>query len=375
MKKTFTIHGVATIFVFGLLGAPSIAADDIKIGVMAPLTGNVAYWGNNVLLGAQMAADEINSSGGVNGSKIQLVSLDTAGDKAQAVSVIKKLIDSGVLVIVGTPTSGETFAVGPIANQAKVVYISPGATAAGVGKIGPFVFKNTLDDTVGAPLAVQYMVQERKIKRAALVFSNNNDYAVGLNKIWTEALKKNSIQLVASVSYSDGDTDFSAQVTKLKEANPDAVFLSGVAAEGGLLIRQAKQQGLNAPFVSGDGLEDATLFKLAGPAANGTILYTGYSTKNPAQHSQTFVTAFTKKFGKEPQINNALAYDVVKIYAAAILKAGKNSDGIRRAITEIQKFPGVSGTTTFNTKTGDAVKPAFLEEVRAEKFELIKVLE
>ena len=155
MKKTFTIHGVATIFVFGLLGAPSIAADDIKIGVMAPLTGNVAYWGNNVLLGAQMAADEINSSGGVNGSKIQLVSLDTAGDKAQAVSVIKKLIDSGVLVIVGTPTSGETFAVGPIANQAKVVYISPGATAAGVGKIGPFVFKNTLDDTVGAPLAVQ----------------------------------------------------------------------------------------------------------------------------------------------------------------------------------------------------------------------------
>jgi branched-chain amino acid transport system substrate-binding protein len=219
------------------------------------------------------------------------------------------------------------------------------------------------------------MVKERKIKRAAFVYSNNNDYAVGLNKIWVEALKKNNVPTVASVSYSDGDTDFSAQVTKLKEANPDAIFFSGVAAEGGLLIRQAKQQGLNAPFVSGDGLEDATLFKLAGSAADGTVLYTGYSTKNPAQHSQTFVAEFTKKYGKEPQINNALAYDVVKIYAAAILKAGKNPDGIRKFITGIQKFPGVSGTTSFNAKNGDAVKPAFLEEVRGSKFELIKVLE
>ncbi len=350
--------------------------ETIKVGVLQPLTGNVAYWGENALLGAKMAADELNAKGGIKGAPIEIISVDTAGDKAQAVNGMKKLLSDKITVVIGPVTSGETFAVGPVSNEAKVCYISPGATADGVGKIGPFVFRNTLNDSAGAPLTAKYMVEKKGVKKAALLYSNNNDYSVGLMKIWEAALNELKVQVVAKVSYSDSDTDFSAQVTKLKQSKPDAIFFSGVAAEGGLLIRQAKQQGLTCPFVSGDGLADEMLFKLAGAASDGVILYTGYSPENPADYAQKFVNDFKAKHGKEPQINNAQAYDAMKILAMAIEKAGAGSpDGIRKAITETKRFPGVSGVTTFNDKNGDAIKPAFLQEAKGGKFQLITVLE
>jgi len=361
---------------FSLVGCGQTSST-IKIGVLQPLSGNVAYWGSNALMGAQMAADEINDAGGINGKQIEIVKMDTAGDKAQAMAGIKKLTGQGVAAIIGPVTSGETFAVGPIANESQVVFISPGATADKIGDIGPFVFRNTLNDSVGAPLTVGYVIEKYGFKKVALLFSNNNDYSVGLKQIWADALGKTSgVQILGEVSYSDGDTDFSAQVTSLKNLAPDAVFFSGVAAEGGLILRQARQLGLNIPFVSGDGVLDETLFKLAGDAANGVILYTGYSPENPADYAQKFLADFKAQYEKEPQINSAQAYDAMKIIAEAIKQAGpEDKDGIRQAITEIKDFPGVSGVTTFNDQDGNAVKPAFLLEIKDGKFELLDILE
>lgn len=378
MKKfTFVLIGILLVLTSLTLVGCSQKSSSIKIGVLQPLSGNVAYWGNNALMGAQMAADEINTAGGINGKKIEIVQLDTAGDKVQAVAGIKKLIGQGVAAIIGPVTSGETFAAGPIANDSKVVYISPGATADKIGDIGPFVFRNTLNDSVGAPLTVDYVVKKYGFKKVALLFSNNNDYSVGLKKIWADALGKSSgVQIVGEVSYSDGDADFSAQVTSLKNLKPDAIFFSGVAAEGGLILRQAKQQGLNAPLISGDGVLDDTLFKLAGDAANGAILYTGYSPENPADYAQKFVTDFKAKYNKEPQINSAQGYDAMKIIAEAIKKAGPvDKDGIRKAIASTKDFTGVSGTTTFNEKDGNAVKPAFLLQIADGKFKLLDILQ
>jgi branched-chain amino acid transport system substrate-binding protein len=337
---------------FSLVGCGQTSST-IKIGVLQPLSGNVAYWGSNALMGAQMAADEINDAGGINGKQIEIVKMDTAGDKAQAMAGIKKLTGQGVAAIIGPVTSGETFAVGPIANESQVVFISPGATADKIGDIGPFVFRNTLNDSVGAPLTVGYVIEKYGFKKVALLFSNNNDYSVGLKQIWADALGKTSgVQILGEVSYSDGDTDFSAQVTSLKNLAPDAVF------------------------VSGDGVLDETLFKLAGDAANGVILYTGYSPENPADYAQKFLADFKAQYEKEPQINSAQAYDAMKIIAEAIKQAGpEDKDGIRQAITEIKDFPGVSGVTTFNDQDGNAVKPAFLLEIKDGKFELLDILE
>ncbi len=351
------------------------AQDNIKLGLIVPLTGNMAYWGENVLMGSQLAIEEINNQGGVLGKKLELNYMDFAGDKAQAVTATRKYIQEGVTVLIGPPVSGIMLATGPLANTARLPYISAGATNPEVGKIGPYVFKNALDDAMGAPLMVQY-AKSKGVKKVVLLYSNNNDYAVAMSKLFEAAMKKQNVQILDKITFSDGETDFSAQVTKIKSLAPDAIFFGGYAPECALILRQARKTGVTIPVFSGDAIYDRELFELGGNAAEGTTLYTGYSATSGAKKTKDFIAAFNKKFKKDPQLNSAIAYDTVYIIAEALRGANSlDKEKIRDAVSNIKNFDGVSGKTTFTKKDGNAIKPAYIETIKGGKFVFVDVLQ
>ena len=361
---------------FLAFGNPAVAADEpIEIGFIVPLSGGTAYWGQKALQGIEMAIDEINGAGGILGKQIKLKYEDTGGEKSQAVMMTNKLLQEKVAVLLGPPISGTMLATGPIAQRAKVPFVSAGATNPKVGFVGNYVFKNALDDSKGSPLLAGYMLKKTNAKKVALMYSNNNDYAVGLNKLWKKAIDAHGAKIAGEVSFSDGDNDFSAQVTKLKSLDPDLVFFSGYASEAGLILRQAKKMGFDKTFVSGDAIYDDVLFKLAGDAADGTVIYTGYSAGNQEENSRAFIENFKNRYGEAPQINNAIGYDTMHLVARAIAQAGSlEPSKIRDAIAATTDFPGVSGNTSFTPDNGNASKPAFIEVVKDGKFQLLEVV-
>lgn len=376
MKKLLVLASMMLLAVSGSV----FAAGELALGIQGPLTGNLAVYGVNTENGAKLAVDEINAAGGVNGKMLKLISYDSRADKAEAANATQRLINKDrVCGIIGEPTSGATFVIGPIANRSGVILISAGATAKGVTDKKPFVFRDTLLDTDGGPATVKFVMDKFGYKNFGLITSVNNDYSVGLSKIFKDAVLANGGKIVVESTISDGDTDFSAQITTIKPKNPEVIIFSGYYPEGSLIMLEAAKQGLKAPMMGADGLLAPDFYTVGKNSVVGSIVYAGFSPDSKAANVVSFVDKMKNRGGAD--MFSAQGYDAVYLLADAMKAAKVNSckdrkqrKAMRDELAKVKGFMGVSGELAFDAE-GNATKKPAIQKVEKDgsgfKFKLI----
>ena len=266
MKKSFKIASaviLSALCLSTLSAKPKKNANEITVGFVGPLSGGVAVYGVEAKNGAELAVEEINAAGGINGKKIVMISEDDEGDPAKTVSAFKKLtVQNGVKLIVGSLTSGCTKAITDQSKAMKVVQIAPAATATDItvdakGKTNPYVFRACFIDPFQGTVGGKFAAENLKAKNAAILYDIGNDYSVGLTENF-EASFTAAGGKVTKESYSTGEKDFNAQITKIKNANPDVVYLPDYYATVALIAKQLRAQGITAPIVGADGWDGLT---------------------------------------------------------------------------------------------------------------------
>ncbi|MDU4960527.1 MAG: ABC transporter substrate-binding protein [Sporomusaceae bacterium] len=332
------------------------AGTQAKIGVISYLTGGGAAYGEAIRHGIELARDEINAAGKV---KIELIFEDSKGEKNEAINAANKLIHKDSVVgIIGPTLSGEMFAVGPITVQAGVPIMGTSITAEGITEIGDTIFRNSLPESLAIPHAVKKAKEMFGLKRVAIMYSNNNDFAVSGFKTFEQSVKDNGLEVVTIETFADKDTDYSAQLTKIAALKPDAVMVAGLYQEAALILKKAREIGLTVPFVGNNGFNSPQLIKAAGKAADGSVVASPWFPGKDDAKVKQFIAAYKAKYNKEPDQFAAQAYDAMHIIAQALEKAGTVSDRkkFKDSLAAIKDFHGVTGTFAFDAKRNPAME-------------------
>jgi len=338
---------------------------NIKVGVYVDLTGQTSSFGQSTKNGIQLAVDEINAAGGVSGRKIALVIEDDQGRTEQAKTVVEKLIKQDkVVAVLGEVASSNTLAAAPVAQEAKIPMITPSSTNPKVTQVGDHIFRVCfLDDFQGSSIA-KFAANELKGKTAAILGDVNSDYSKGLTEFFEKEFTKLGGRVVAKEAYTQTDPDFKGQLTKIRNLNPDVLYIPGYYGQVGIIAKQARELGMNMPLLGGDGWDSPELWSLGGDALKNSYITNHYSADDPNPVIQNFVKSYKAKFNNvAPDSLAALAYDSAKVLADAIKRAGgTDSAKLREAINATKDFAGVTGTISINAER-NAVKPAVVLEV------------
>lgn len=358
---------LVSIIIASLLSAcqPQGGGDTIRIGVFMSLTGSTANFGISSVNGIKMAADEINAAGGINGKKIELNVQDDRSDAQEAATIVTKFVTQDqVHAILGEVASSRSIAAAPIAQNAKIPMLTPSSTNPEVTKKGDFIFRSCFIDPVQGAAIAQFAARTLNAKTAAIMVDRKNDYSTGLDKVINETFTRMGGKIVATQSYQEGDQDFNAQLTSLKGANPEVIFVPGYYNDVGLIAKQARDKGITVPLIGGDGWDSTQLYAIGGTALNGSFFSNHYSPYDTAPNVQKFVNDYKARFGSLPDALAATAYDAAKIMFDAIKRSSSlEGPAIRDALAATKDFPGVTGTVTFN-KDRDAVKPIVMIEIK-----------
>ena len=359
---------------------------DIKLGAAEALTGPAAKYGVAIKNGFTLAADEINSKGGINGNKIVLVIEDEQGKKEEAINVFKKLIfQDKVLMVFGPTLSNSAFAAGPIANAAKVVVFGTSNTAEGITNMGPFTFRNSVMEADVLPVTTRAAVKHFNLKKVAVIYGNDDAFTKNGYDVFKTTLEQQKISVTSTETYAKGDVDFKAQLTKIKAGNPDAIVCSCLAEEAANIILQTRGLGMKQPFIGGNGLNSPKLFDIAKDAGDNTVMGSPWSPENSSPANQAFITAYKAKFSAEPDQFAAQAYDAMYIVAAGLKTVSltgtldKDRLALRDALPKIT-IDGATGKFAFRqaaAKDGkpagyDAQQEAIVNVAKAGKFVVLK---
>ena len=363
------------------------AAEPIRIGVAEALSGGAAQYGISIRNGFQMAADEINAAGGVNGSKIELVIEDEQGKKDEAINAFKKLIfQDKALMLFGPTLSNSAAAADPIAQAAHVVVFGTSNTAAdGITTIGDHVFRNSVTEADVLPVTIRIAAKVAKIKKVAVMYGNDDVFTKSGYDAFKKALEDGKMPVTTTETFAKGDVDFKAQLTKIKATNPDAIVLSALIAEGAPIMVQARQLGLNVPFIGGNGMNSVKVFDLAKGASDGLWVGSPWSIENRTPENNSFIIAYTKKYSAPPDQFAAQAYDAMHIATAAMKKIklsgdlAKDRSALQAALPAV-KWTGATGSFAFrrvNDKSGkpagyDADQQAIVSTTRGKNYEIEK---
>ncbi|MGG7188523.1 ABC transporter substrate-binding protein [Clostridium paraputrificum] len=378
MKKKLLCGVLASAMAFSVLagcggnsegGADS---DVIKIGGIGPLSGPNSTYGISVKEGADLLAEEINAAGGINGKKVEFIFEDDQSDNTVAASAFNKLVDKdGVCAILGGVTSGTTLAIAPNSTNKKIPMITPTGTEPTITNVGgDFMFRGCFVDSFQGEILAKYTKENLGKTTAAVLYNSSSDYSKGIANAYKETLEKNGGQVVEFLSYgSDKETDFKAQLTKIKSANPDVIILPDYYNVVGLIAKQARDMGITSQFLGGDGWESEELTKIGGTAVDGAIYINHYYAEDTDENVKNFVDSYTKKYNKTPDCFAALSYDTAKILVKAIEKAN-STDGtaIRDALAGME-INSVTGNIKFNEERS-AVKSAAIIKINGDKKEL-----
>ena len=356
MKKLIVLAMVAGLLC-GLVG-PVVAADNIKIGLMGPMTGKWASEGQEMKQVVDLLAADINAKGGVLGKQLEIISADDGGDPKDAVLAAQRLTTQGVVAVIGTYGSSVTEATQGIYDEAKIVQVANGSTAIRLTEKGLKNFLRTCprDDEQGM-VGVQTILK-LGFKKVAILHDNTT-YAKGLADEAKTLLDKKSVPVVFFEALTPGERDYTAILTKLKSAAPDVVFFTGYYPEGGLLLRQKKEMNWNVPFIGGDATNHPDLVKSAGKdaAAGFYFLSTPLPKDLPTEEAKSFFGAFSKKYGNAPSsIYAVLAGDGLRVLVAA-MEGSKSTEAAKVSAylhTQLKDYPGLTGKLSFNEK-GDRV--------------------
>lgn len=342
----------------------------IKVGVYMDLSGQTSSFGQSSVNGMKMAADEINKAGGVNGRQIELVIEDDQGRPEQAATVVTKLINQDkVHAVLGEVASSNSLAAAPIAQQAKIPMITPSSTNPKVTAVGDYIFRVCFIDPFQGDVMAKFAANTLKAKTAAIMLDVNSDYSRGLTQFFEASFSSLGGQVVQKQSYTQTDRDFSGQLTSIRSANPDVIFIPGYYGQVGVIAKQAKQLGITAPLLGSDGWDAPQLWELGGDALNGSFMANHYSIDDPSPAIQKFVADYKARYnGLPPDAIAALGYDSLKVLADAIGRAGTTDPAkLRDAIAQTSNFASVTGNISINAER-NAVKPAVVLELQNGKF-------
>ena len=375
---------VAALAAAGLMA--SAHAADIKLGAAEALSGPAGQYGQSIKNGFELAVDEINAAGGVKGNKIALQIEDEAGKKEQAIDVFKKLIfQDKVLMVFGPTLSNSAQAADPIAQAAKVVAFGTSNTADGITSIGDYVFRNSVTEADVLPETLRVSAKVAGIKKVAVLYGNDDVFTKSGFDAFKKALETLKIPVTTTETFAKGDVDFKAQLTKIKASNPDAIVLSALIAEGAPIMVQARQLGINLPFIGGNGMNSVKIFDLAKDKSDNLWVGSPWALGSQTKDNQHFVVAYTQKYKAAPDQFSAQAYDAMNIVAKALvkIKLSGNLESDRKALRDALPtvtHVGATGAFQFRetaTKDGkpggyDAKQAAIVSVTKSGKYSIEK---
>ena len=354
---------------------PDASADIIKVGEFASLTGSEATFGQSSHHGTQLAVDQLNAAGGVLGKKIQLLTEDNQSQAGQSATVVRKLISSdGVVAILGEVASSRSLEAAPICQQNKVPMISPSSTNPKVTETGDYIFRVCFIDPFQGTVMANFAGKRLQLKNVAILTDVKSDYSVGLTKFFKEGFLAAGGKIAVEQNYSGGDKDFNAQLTAIKAANPDGLFVPGYYTEVGLIALQAKQLNLAFPMFGGDGWESSSLVPSGGAAWEGDYFSTHFSPQDTTPAVKAFAKDFLAKFHEPSDAMAALGYDSLMLLADAIKRAGTTEGTkVREALAATKDFHGATGNITIDLAR-NASKPAVILTITNGGFQYIETV-
>lgn len=355
------------------------AAEPIKIGHTVALTGPNATWGQAEANALKMAVDKINADGGVLGRKLKVVAYDNRADRLEAVNVAKRLVEQDkVAAIIGPAQSGVANAIREVNNAAKVPVIAttatnPKVTVADDGSVVPYTFRVCFIDPFQGTVAAQFALKDLGAKTAAILYDVGDDYSQFLGKYFVEAFQKGGGTISANEAFRSGELDFRAQLGKIKTGKPDVLFIPTMQKEAALAVKQARDLGIKAVCMGGDGWASPDLIELAGPAIEGSYLVNIAALEDPA--IQEFIKAYKAAYGADPVLPNPLmAYDAALWVADAIKRAG-STDGekLKAAMEQTKDLQVLTGKLTIDPANHNPLnKPATIQQVKDKAFIYVK---
>ena len=367
---TFLLPFLAALVLVGCNKSPDVTAnatgttigDTLKIGVNLELTGSVAAYGNAEKNGINLAVEQINKAGGVDGKKIEVITKDNKSENAEASTAATNLaVQSQVNAMIGPATSGSVAAASLNAQKTGVPLLTPSGTQDDltIDKDGvkKYIFRTTFQDSFQGQVLAQYAYQNLNAKKVVLYYDNSSDYAKGIAEEFQRVYPG---EIVTVATFASGDKDFQSALTKFKDLDYDAIVMPGYYTETGIITKQARDMGIEVPILGPDGFNDDSFGDLAGVANTHDVYYvSGYSTKTALSDKATqFIEAYKKKYGSEPNMFAALAYDSVYMIAEAA-KGAKTSIDIADNLAKLSQFDGVTGTMTID-KDHNPIKTALM---------------
>jgi branched-chain amino acid transport system substrate-binding protein len=355
-------------------GAAPAAADEntILIGEVGSLTGAQATFGISTRNGIELAVNEVNAAGGVKGKKLAVRVYDDQGKPEEAANAVTRLIaQDKVKVILGEVASTNSLAMAPKAQAAQVPMITPSSTNEKVTAVGDYIFRVCFIDPFQGLVMAKFAIENLKVKKAAVLRDQKSDYSIGLSEVFAAKFEEMGGKIVGTEAYSQGDTDFRAQLTAIKGTKPEAIFIPGYYTDVGVIARQARELGIKATLLGGDGWESEKLFEIGGSAIEGSYYANHYSVDDPSPTVQKFLTDYKKAYGAVPDSLAALGYDSAMVAIDAMKRAADLSGpALREALAATKGFPGVAGEITLDDKR-NAVKPAVVLQVAEGKLKFV----
>lgn len=381
MKKRWMISLLLVIVLLGstLSACKPAEAQTIKVGNLVALTGGSATWGQSENNALKLVIEKINKDGGVNGKQIELITYDSRADKLEAVNVVKRMVEQDkVIAIIGPGQSGVANAVREVVNSAKVPLIAttatnPTVTVADDGSVVPYSFRACFIDPFQGTVAGQFSLKDLNAKTAATLYDIGDEYSQYLSKYFIEAFEKGGGKIVASEAFRSGELDFRAQLGKIKDGNPDVIFIPTMQKEAALAAKQARDLGITATLVGGDGWGSPDIFDLSGGAIEGGYYVNLAAMEDPT--IQGFLTEYKAKYNLDPVMPNPLmAYDAMIWLADALKRTnGEGGEKLAAALSNTKDLQVLTGKLTIDPATHNPLnKPAVIQQCKEGKFIYVK---
>lgn len=365
--KKVVVGAIAGVFCLSCVAC----AAEIKVGLAAALTGNAAQYGVPIRKGFELAVREINGSGGVNGNRLELLVEDEQGKKEEAINVFRKFIfQDKVMILFGPTLSNSAQASDPVAQEAKVVVFGTSNTADGITSIGDYVFRNSVTERDILPVTLKIAAQRTGFKKVAVFYGNDDIFTKSGYDNFKKALQDLKIPVTATETFAKGDVSFKPQLTKIKASNPEAIVLSALVAEGAPIMVQARQLGIELPFIGGNGMNSPRIFELAKDSSDNLWVGSPWSVESPTTANKRFIAAYRKAYETGPDQFAAQAYDAMYIALQALKKiklTGKleiDRKALRDALPSAD-WNGATGAFRFRQVVGRDGKPAGYDAVQS----------
>jgi len=356
-KRKLSI-GLIAILLIGILSAcsnnsGSSESNTIRIGLAAPISGTQAQYGTAFKNGAELAAAQINESGGIDGKQVEIVVSDDKGDSNEAVTVANKFVsDKSILAVVGHFNSSATLATAPVYNKSKIVQISPSSSAPGVTDAGEYTYRVITTDAFQADYLADWS-KELGYSKVALIYEQS-DFGIGLLDVYKQAAPENNIEITATEAYNPGEKDFSTVLTKIKATNPDAIFIGGFYNEAALIAQQAQKLGMDVEFIGVDSLYSEALLELGQQSVEDFKLIGFFFPGGDNAKATEFAEQYQASYNSKPDTYAAYSYVATSLIIDAIKEQGADRESIKTFLDQVKDYEGATGTLSFD-ENGDVV--------------------